>query len=136
MKHERQQALEPERLHLEFTESAFIEASEELMKNLEELSAIGISFALDDFGTGFSSFGHLSRFPLDAVRLDQMFVRNLTTDRASQAIVQSIKTLADGSASRSYAKAWKPTSNAPFSNLSAATKARAICSGERNPQQM
>ena len=88
--------LPPERLHLEFTESAFIEASDDLMKNLRSLHALGISFALDDFGTGFSSFGYLSRFPLDAVKMDQMFVRNLTTDTASQAIVQSIKTLADG----------------------------------------
>ena len=86
---------QPERLHLEFTESAFIEASDALMENLAALRALGISFALDDFGTGFSSFGYLSKFPLDAVKLDQMFFRNLTTDSASQAIVQSVKTLAD-----------------------------------------
>ena len=85
-----------ERLHLEFTESAFIEASDELAKNLDSLRGLGISFALDDFGTGFSSLGYLSKFPLDIVKLDQMFVRNLTSDSASQAIVQSVKTLADG----------------------------------------
>jgi diguanylate cyclase (GGDEF)-like protein/PAS domain S-box-containing protein len=88
--------LPPKRLHLEITESAFIESSDELMKTLHELRALGISFALDDFGTGFSSFGYLSKFPLDAIKLDQMFVRNLTSENASQAIVQSIKTLADG----------------------------------------
>ncbi len=88
--------LKAERLHLEFTESAFIEASDELAKNLDSLRGLGISFALDDFGTGFSSLGYLSTFPLDIVKLDQMFVRNLTSDSASQAIVQSVKTLADG----------------------------------------
>lgn len=92
----RASGLKPQRLHLEITESAFINSPDDLLDTLHELRELGVSFALDDFGTGFSSFGYLSKFPLDAIKLDQMFVRNITSDRVSQAIVQSIKALADG----------------------------------------
>ena len=88
--------LPPERLHLEITESAFVNSSNELLEALQELQKLGISFALDDFGTGFSSFGYLSHLPLDAIKLDQMFIRDLVSDKVSQAIVQSIKALTDG----------------------------------------
>ena len=49
---------------------------------LHALKDLGVRLALDDFGTGFSSLSHLKRFPMDALKIDQSFLRNLTTDPA------------------------------------------------------
>lgn len=88
--------LPAQRLTLEITESAFLQPSNALMESLAALRALGVSLALDDFGTGYASFGYLKRFPLNKIKVDQMFVRTLTTDQASQAVIQSIKVLTDG----------------------------------------
>ena len=84
------------RLHLEITESAFLHPSDELIAKLKALKALGVSLALDDFGTGYSSLGYLSRFPLDKIKVDQMFIRTLSTDPASRAIVRSVRSLCEG----------------------------------------
>ena len=88
--------LPSERLHLEITESAFLNPSGDLIVKLHELKALGVSLALDDFGTGYSSFGYLSKFPLDKIKVDQMFVRNLLKENSARAIVRSVKTLTEG----------------------------------------
>ncbi|WP_416795891.1 EAL domain-containing protein [Ciceribacter azotifigens] len=88
--------LSPERLHLEITESAFLEVSDEILGQLAALRALGVKIALDDFGTGYSSLGYLARFPLDFIKIDQSFVRRLATDPASLTIVGAIKSLAAG----------------------------------------
>ena len=88
--------LPSERLHLEITESAFLNPSGNLIDKLHQLKALGVSLALDDFGTGYSSFGYLSKFPLDKIKVDQMFVRNLLKENSARAIVNSVKTLTDG----------------------------------------
>lgn len=83
------------RLQLEITESSFLEGDEELLNTLHGLKSLGVSLALDDFGTGYASFGYISRFPIDMIKVDQSFVRSLATDLASQSIVQFTKTLSD-----------------------------------------
>ncbi|MDH4442808.1 MAG: EAL domain-containing protein [Rhizobium sp.] len=84
------------RLHLEITESSFISAADELIETLQRLKAIGVGLALDDFGSGYSSLGYLARFPLDKIKVDQMFIRSLTESAASEAIVSSVQALSTG----------------------------------------
>ena len=83
-------------LDLEITESSFISGADNLVDTLQRLKAIGVGLALDDFGSGYSSLGYLARFPLDKIKVDQMFIRNLTESAASQAIVSSVQALSTG----------------------------------------
>lgn len=85
--------LPPHRLHLEITESFFVEGSGEIRETLHDLRMMGISLALDDFGSGFSSFGYLANFPLDKVKADQMFVRKRQLGDKNDAILKSIRML-------------------------------------------
>lgn len=88
--------LAPHRLHVEITESIFIERSEDLFSTLDALRALGVTIALDDFGTGYSSLGYISALPLDKLKIDQSFIRDMSTDPAAQTIVQAVTTLAHG----------------------------------------
>jgi diguanylate cyclase (GGDEF)-like protein/PAS domain S-box-containing protein len=74
--------LEARYLELELTEAVLLEKSRTVADVLRELKNIGVQLALDDFGTGYSSLGHLKRFPIDTLKIDQSFVRDLTTDDA------------------------------------------------------
>jgi diguanylate cyclase (GGDEF)-like protein len=82
--------IEPDRLLLELTETMLIEDSEAVAAALWSLRALGTSLALDDFGTGFASLGYLKRVPVDCIKIDQSFVRDVGADRESEAIVESI----------------------------------------------
>ena len=88
--------LSPGRLHLEITESTFLQGEEKLMLQLQELRSMGVQIALDDFGTGYSSLGYVARFPFDKIKIDQSFVRTLAANGATRAIVQSVMALAQG----------------------------------------
>jgi len=88
--------LAPHRLHVEITESIFVERSEELFSKLDALRDLGVTIALDDFGTGYSSLSYISSLPLDKLKIDQSFVREMVSDPATQSIVQAVMTLAHG----------------------------------------
>lgn len=88
--------LAPCRLHIEITESIFLEQSDQLFVKLKALRALGIAIALDDFGTGYSSLSYISSLPLDKLKIDQSFIRNMTSDPTAQTIVQTITALAHG----------------------------------------
>ena len=92
----RKSGLEARYLELELTESVMMQDSEYAQQQLNELSAIGVSVALDDFGTGYSSLAYLSRFALDKLKIDQTFVRSITSDPRSAAIAQATIALAHG----------------------------------------
>ena len=62
--------------------------------NLQRLSAAGISIALDDFGTGYASFSHLTQFPIDIIKIDRCFLRDLETNPDDAAIVRIVLNLA------------------------------------------
>ncbi|MEX8492762.1 EAL domain-containing protein [Sphaerotilus sp.] len=80
----------PARLMLELTESIVVDRIEDVIDRMEQLSAIGVNFSLDDFGTGYSSLSYLKRLPLDEVKIDRSFVRDLVDDSNDAAIVQAI----------------------------------------------
>lgn len=84
------------RLHIEITEAGFLEAKDDVVYDLVELREMGVSIALDDFGTGFSSLGYFAQFPINKIKVDQMFVRTLERGSSNEAIIRSVKTLSDG----------------------------------------
>jgi diguanylate cyclase (GGDEF)-like protein len=87
-------SLAPDRLCLELTESALVLNPELAASSLEKLKAIGVRIAIDDFGTGHSSLSYLKRFPIDAVKIDRSFVRDVTSDPDDAAIAGAIVAMA------------------------------------------
>jgi diguanylate cyclase len=82
--------LEPRHLELEITETGLMEDPQSVAEVLKGLKEIGVLLALDDFGTGYSSLSHLKHFPIDALKIDQSFVRNLITDEDGTGIVAAL----------------------------------------------
>lgn len=80
----------PSLLKLELTESVVLENVEDTIAKMRELKLLGVSFSMDDFGTGYSSLQYLKRLPLDQIKIDQSFVRDITTDPNDAAIVQTV----------------------------------------------
>ncbi|OYW79581.1 MAG: diguanylate cyclase [Asticcacaulis sp. 32-58-5] len=86
--------LSPQWLELELTESLTLEDTDAVLKTMTDLKAIGVQLSLDDFGTGWSSLSYLKRFPLDRIKIDRSFVRDIVNDTSTAAIVHSILNLA------------------------------------------
>jgi diguanylate cyclase (GGDEF)-like protein/PAS domain S-box-containing protein len=84
----------PRQICLEVTETAVHEASRAARSALATLSAAGIRIALDDYGTGYSSLGHLRNIPVDALKIDRVFIDGLSRHRGDDAIVVAVITLA------------------------------------------
>lgn len=86
--------LAPEYLELELTESSIMSNAQGAIDVLTRLKAMDVTISVDDFGTGFSSLSYLKRLPIDALKIDQSFVREVTTDPDDAALVMAIVTLA------------------------------------------
>ena len=82
--------LEPRYLELELTETFLMQDSTSTAAVLQALKDMGVQLALDDFGTGYSSLSHLKRFPIDTLKIDRSFVRDLTTDADDASIVSAV----------------------------------------------
>ena len=82
--------INPARLKLELTESVVLDDVDLVIGRMQQIRTLGVTFSLDDFGTGFSSLSYLKRLPLDQVKIDQSFIRDITTDPNDAAIVSAI----------------------------------------------
>jgi len=91
-----QSGLPPSALQIELTEGIFMDDVDAAEGKVQALKALGISVAVDDFGTGYSSLAHLKRFPLDVLKIDRYFVKDVHHAPASEALVSSILALCKG----------------------------------------
>jgi diguanylate cyclase (GGDEF)-like protein/PAS domain S-box-containing protein len=82
--------LEPDKLDLEITESNAMQNAEHSITTLKGLKKQGVRISMDDFGTGYSSLNYLKRFPIDRIKLDQSFVRDLPSDKDDAAIAMAV----------------------------------------------
>jgi diguanylate cyclase (GGDEF)-like protein/PAS domain S-box-containing protein len=87
--------LEAKWLQIEITESALIDDSELTRRTLKQLKTLGLKIALDDFGTGYSSLAYLKRFPIDKLKIDKAFIKDLPGDSDDLAITRSILDIAN-----------------------------------------
>jgi diguanylate cyclase (GGDEF)-like protein len=81
--------LAPECLEVEITESVVMQNASDAIVTLERLSAMGVHVSIDDFGTGYSSLSYLKRFPIDKLKIDRSFIRDVSTDVEDAAIVRA-----------------------------------------------
>ena len=91
----RQTAIIPSRLKLELTESMVLDDVADTIAKMHALKQIGVRFSMDDFGTGYSSLAYLTQLPLDQLKIDQSFVRNVGTKSTDAVIVQTIVGMAN-----------------------------------------
>jgi EAL domain-containing protein (putative c-di-GMP-specific phosphodiesterase class I) len=84
---------DPKRLKLELTESLLLDDVEDVIDKMAALKAHGVGFSLDDFGTGYSSLSYLKRLPLDQLKIDRAFVRDVLSSTSDAAIARTIVTL-------------------------------------------
>jgi EAL domain-containing protein (putative c-di-GMP-specific phosphodiesterase class I) len=86
--------LDPALVELEVTEGVIVEGAGEAREAIDLIAALGVGIAIDDFGTGYSGLAYLKRLPIDTVKIDQSFVRDLTVDPDDAAIVTAIVAMA------------------------------------------
>lgn len=89
-----QTGAEPSRLELELTEGTLITNVDETVEKIHQLRKLGIHFAIDDFGTGYSSLTYLKQLPINRLKIDQSFVRDITVDNSDATIVDTIIAMA------------------------------------------
>jgi EAL domain-containing protein (putative c-di-GMP-specific phosphodiesterase class I) len=85
---------DPKRLELELTENLVLEDVDEAIRKMTELKAMGVRFSMDDFGTGYSSLQYIKKLPIDKLKIDQSFVRDILTDPGDAMMVQTIVSMA------------------------------------------
>jgi diguanylate cyclase (GGDEF)-like protein/PAS domain S-box-containing protein len=86
----RDTGMDPELLEFEVTESMIMHNAERTVRVLTEIKALGVRLAIDDFGTGYSSLAHLKRFPIDTLKVDRSFIREVPSDAEDRAIAEAI----------------------------------------------
>jgi EAL domain-containing protein (putative c-di-GMP-specific phosphodiesterase class I) len=88
--------IDPRLLKLELTESVFARDMDDLIAKMKVLKEYGVSFSLDDFGTGYSSLAYLSQLPVDVLKIDRTFIKDLPGHNRNAAIVRAIIELGSG----------------------------------------
>lgn len=86
--------LDPNILELELTESVFLENTESMIAIMNKLKKLGVRISIDDFGTGYSSLSYLKDLPIDSIKIDQSFIRNLSKNKKTNSIISTIISLA------------------------------------------
>ncbi|TVR02904.1 MAG: EAL domain-containing protein [Deltaproteobacteria bacterium] len=89
----RETGIPPDTLELELTESTVMADADRAVRLLQDLKGMGVLISIDDFGTGYSSLSHLKRFPIDTLKIDQTFVRDISDDPDDAAIASAVITL-------------------------------------------
>ena len=90
----REEKLPPASLELELTESLLIDATEDTRQQLLGLKALGVTLAMDDFGTGYSSLSYLKRFPIDVIKIDRSFIKDIPTNQDDMQITSAVIAMA------------------------------------------
>ena len=90
----RETGLDPGLLELEITESAVMQNADRAARLLQQLKQMGVRIAIDDFGAGYSSLSHLKRFPIDSVKIDRSFIRDIPGDKDDVAIICAVIAMA------------------------------------------
>jgi EAL domain-containing protein (putative c-di-GMP-specific phosphodiesterase class I) len=90
-----QSAVPPDRVVLEITEGSVMGRNADTLRRLHALKALGVQLAIDDFGTGYSSLSYLQQFPLDVLKVDKSFVRDVTDGGSHAALARTILTLGE-----------------------------------------
>jgi hypothetical protein len=121
-------------LKLELTESLLLQDVEDGIAKMRALREQGVGFSLDDFGTGYSSLSYLKRLPLDQLKIDQSFVRDVLTDPNDAAIACTIVTLAQSLGLDVVAEGVETEGQREFCCATAATSSRATCLAGRCQQ--
>lgn len=85
--------LDPSFLEIEITENIVIENTASVVSALKQIGASGVGISIDDFGTGYSSLNYIKQFPIDRIKIDQCFVRNMVEDPSDHAIVRTVANL-------------------------------------------
>lgn len=106
--------LEPARLELELTESMLMADGEAAIRLMQKLNTLGFSIAIDDFGTGYSSLSYLKRLPIDVLKIDQSFIRDLPHDNEDAAIVNTIVNMAQGLGLKTVAEGVESTAQLDY----------------------
>ncbi|MBU2919068.1 EAL domain-containing protein [Psychrosphaera sp. F3M07] len=88
--------IDPKGLELEITENAIMKRADAIMDLFKQLKELGVSIAIDDFGTGYSSLSYLKHFPIDKLKIDQAFVKEMHTDLSDSALIETIINMARG----------------------------------------
>jgi EAL domain-containing protein (putative c-di-GMP-specific phosphodiesterase class I) len=86
----RDSGVSPKNLELEITESSIMNDPQRVIRTLNKIRDLGVSFAIDDFGTGYSSFAYLTKLPVSCIKIDKSFVQNIETVRDSSVVVKSV----------------------------------------------
>jgi EAL domain-containing protein (putative c-di-GMP-specific phosphodiesterase class I) len=86
----RETGVAPRQIELELTERLLLQDNEETALVLRDLRAMGVAISLDDFGTGYSSLSYLARFPLDVLKMDRCFVRDVDHDSAAAGVAKAV----------------------------------------------
>jgi diguanylate cyclase (GGDEF)-like protein/PAS domain S-box-containing protein len=89
----KESGLKPDLLELELTENILLQNTEAVTRDIRELQKVGVTFSIDDFGTGYSSLAYVKSFPVDRLKIDQCFIRNLRADPNDAAIVRAVISL-------------------------------------------
>jgi len=120
--------LEPHLLEIELTETMLIDDSLSIADVLRELKEIGVLLALDDFGTGYSSLTNLRRFPIDALKIDLSFIRELATDNDGSGIVTAMIGMGRNLHMQVVAEAWKHDDSLKYCGSTAVIRLKGIIS--------
>ncbi len=86
--------IDPHLLEIEITEMSMLDYTEDLINTINQLRALGITISLDDFGTGYSSLNYLKKFPVDVLKIDRAFVRDIVPEKSGIAMISAMISLA------------------------------------------